>query len=108
MTKRKFSAGWYAGSVREAKRQAFIAGAEAVLDVFMKEADRSVKKVKNDGDIDPMTKSEVTFHFLTLSKDVYAAAIDRVIARTPFEPPTEDQELLQTEREPDTADRTSK
>ena len=111
MTKRKFSAGWYAGSAREAKRGAYMAGVEAMLDQVMKASDANLKTVKREmekeqGSMSDAVVAEVGLIVMTISKDAYKAAL-RLMASTPFEPPTEEQELLEIEREPGTADRTA-
>lgn len=111
MSKRKFSAGWYAGSLREAKRAAYLAGVEAMLDQVMKASDANLKAVKREMEKEPGSMSdavisEVGLIVMTISKDSYKAAL-RLMAATPFEPPLENQELLETEREPGTAERKS-
>lgn len=111
MTKRKFNAGWYAGSMREAKRAAYMAGVEAMLDQVMKASDANLKAVKREmekegGNMSDAIISEIGLIVMTISKDSYKAAL-RLMAATPFEPPLENQELLETEREPGTADRQS-
>lgn len=83
---KKFDTGWYAGSVREAKRAAFIAGAEAVLDLAAKEFDRTVKQLQKE----PMSdtaKNALADLQVRLFNNLYQKAISEVIARTPFEPP---------------------
>lgn len=107
MTKRKFSAGWYAGSVREAKRGAYLAGSEAALDVAMKTLDQMVKKAVTKEPMPDSVKTAFIELQMAVSTKVYEAIIARCMVKTPFDPPTEDQELLGVEREPGFAERTA-
>lgn len=107
MAKRKFSAGWYAGSVREAKRAAYLAGGEATLDLVMKTLDAQVKRVVAREPMPDSVKAAFAELQMAVSTKVYEAVIAKVLTKTPFDPPTEELQLLQTEREPDTADRNS-
>lgn len=115
MSKRKFSAGWYAGSVREAKRAAYLAGAEAALDVVMKIMDGQAKTLlREKTDQTPaqrVVSLSVASMMVDMSRKLYEGVIDRALSKTPFDQPTEDMQLLErerdpvTEREPGTADR---
>lgn len=108
MTKRKFDAAWYAGSVREKKREAYLAGAEASLDITMKTLDREVKRIIGEEPMPDSVKAAFSLLQLKISTKVYESVIRTCMVKTPFDPPLESTELLETEREPGLADRTSK
>lgn len=97
---RRTSSEHYIGSLREAKRAAYMAGAEASLDLFMKIADQTVKKVRSDPELDAAAKTEVNTMLMTLANSLYKRVISEVMVATPFEPPPP-----VTEREPGTAER---
>lgn len=104
MSKRKFSAGWYAGSVREAKRNAYLAGAEAALDVVMKVMDHHAKqalRMKPDADATQRLIFIRTSQMLiNVSDALYQGIQERAMVTTPFDPPAEDLQLLEQERDP--------
>lgn len=85
---KKFDAGWYAGSVREAKRAAYIAGAEAVLDLTAKVFDSVVKQIMKEPTSDS-ARNAIADMQVALFNRLYQKTISEVIARTPFEPPAE-------------------
>lgn len=89
MTRKKFDAGWYAGSIREAKREAYIAGAEAVLDLAAKTLDQSVKFFDKEP-LSDTARAALQALQMEVFKKLYARAIEQVIARTPYEPPKEE------------------
>jgi len=105
MTKRKFSAGWYAGSVREGKRGAWLAGSEAALDTAMKTMDQQVKAAIRKEPMPDSVKAAFLDLQMAISTKLYEAIIAKCMVKTPFDPPLADQELLGVEREPDTAAR---
>lgn len=88
MSRKKFDAGWYAGSIREAKRAAYIAGAEAVLDLAAKVLDQSVKLMDKEPLSDSARNAMSALQMQVFQK-LYQRAIEQVIARTPYEPPTD-------------------
>jgi len=90
---------WYAGSVREAKRTAYLAGVEAGLDTLMKVCDGAIKTIRKDPEMGDALKSELALIVMTISKDAYKGST-RLMASTPFEDPGP-----VTQREPGTADR---
>lgn len=75
----------YIGSMREAKRAAYIAGAEAILDLLMKRADALAKR------LDGPFAQQAGQMFTTFAGQMHIEAIKQVIARTPYEPQVEDR-----------------
>lgn len=106
--KRITAAEHYIGSLREAKRAAFLAGAEAALDLFMKAADSTVKKVKADGEIPREVQVEINTIIMQLSSTLYRRVIGEIMTSTPFEPQIavkNEDGFVTIEREPGTAER---
>ena len=90
MSRKKFDAGWYAGSVREAKRGAYLAGAEAVLDISMKTMDAVHKKIlKSDEPMPDSVRKLLAELQYQISQKLYNDAISTVFVKTPFDPPEE-------------------
>lgn len=76
----------YVGTLREAKRAAYIAGAEAVLDLMMKRADRLVKGLPKSED-GRLAGTAVQ----SMCTGMYQDALRSIIAQTPFEEKVEDR-----------------
>lgn len=73
----------YIGTTREAKREAWIGGADATLDVVMKELDKAAKAaVKTGGQKGALLASA----FQLAANTIYSRTIKEVIAKSPFEP----------------------
>lgn len=83
---KRTSTGHFIGTLREQKRAAYIAGAEATLDLVMKRSDKLVKGLPDSAD-----GRVVATALMQLTRDLYADAIRLVIARTPYEPAVEER-----------------